>query len=128
MNAPVIQNGYMAWVEGDATAMEALRSLCADYEELDKAYNDYKGMREQTRDQMSRVVEKLDGRAYVGGFGVLSLAPPSVTEGYDKKLIRELILDIITEYPEIASRLAACSTQSMRAGGLRIEREKPHTV
>ena len=124
MTAPIIQNGYMAWVEGDATAMEALRSLCADYEELDKAYNDYKGMREQTRVQMSNVVEKLDGRATVTGFGTLSIAPPSVTEGYDKQMIRDLIFDLLNEHPEIASRLAACSTQSMRAGGLRIEREK----
>ena len=121
---PIIKNGYLAWMDGYCTAQQALRSLCADYEELDKAYNDYKGMREQTRVQMSNVVGKLDGRASVQGFGTLTIGPATVTEGYDKQMIRDLIYDLLNEHPDIASRLAACSTQSMRAGGLRIEREK----
>ena len=128
MTAQVRQNIYAAWFDGDVTAMEALRSLCDDYEEIEQAYKDYDGLRNQTRDQMSNVLEKLDGKAEIKGFGKLSLTAPSITEGYDKAKIRDLILDLVSDYPDIAARLAACSTQSMRAGGLRIEREKPRTV
>lgn len=124
MTAHVRQNTYAAWIDGDVTAMEALRSLCADYEEIEASYKDYEKLRETVRDQMSRVVEKLDGKAEVKGFGKLTLTAPTITEGYDKAQIRAIILDLIADYPDIAGRLAACATKSMRAGGLRIEREK----
>ena len=124
MTAQVRQNTYAAWLDGDVTAMEALRSLCDDYEEIEQSYKDYEGLRNQTRDQLSHVVEKLDGKVEVKGFGVLTLTAPTITEGYDKKLIRDLIMDLVADYPDIAGRLAACATKSARAGGLRIEREK----
>ena len=125
MTAQVRQNMYAAWLDGDATDIEVLRSLCSDYEEIEASYKDFEGLRNQTRDQLSHVVEKLDGKVKVKGFGVLPLTAPTITEGYDKKLIRDLIMDLITDYPDIAARIAACVTKSMRAGGLRIEREKP---
>lgn len=124
MTAQVRQNIYGAWLDGDVTAIEALHSLCSDYEELDQAYRDYDALRGTVRDQISNVLEKLDGRAEVSGFGKLTITAPTITEGYDKAKIREIIMDIIADYPDIAARLAACSTKSMRAGGLRIEREK----
>ena len=120
----VRQNVYAAFLEGEATATEALRSLCSDYEELDAAYRDYERLREQTRDQLSRVVEKLDGRVEVAGFGVLALTEPAIVEGYDKQKIRQLIIELVADHPDISGRLAACATKSARAGGLRIEREK----
>ena len=128
MTAQVRQNMFGAWIDGDVTAVEALHSLCSDYEELDAAYKSYEGMREQTRDQMSTVMASIGDRVEVKGFGVLTLTAPSVTEGYDKKLIRELIHDLIDDHPDIASRLIGCATKSARAGSLRIEREKPRAV
>ena len=125
MTAQVRQNIYAAWQDGDVTAMEAIRSLCSDYEEIEQSYKDFEGLRNQTRDQLSQVVERLDGRVDVKGFGVLTITPPSITEGYDKTKIRDLIMDLVADYPDIAARLAACSTKSARAGGLRIERDKP---
>ena len=124
MIAQVRQNIYGAWLDGDVTAMEALRSLCADYEEIEASYKDFDGLRNQTRDQISQVVEKLGGKAEVKGFGTLRITDASVTEGYDKAQIRALIMDLIADYPDIAGRIAACATKTMRAGGLRIEREK----
>lgn len=124
MSTVVRQNVYAAWQDGDATDMEALRSLCHDYEELDSAYKDYESMRGTVRDQLSQIVEKLGGKVEIKGFGLLTVTSATVTEGYDKKLIRDLIMDLVADYPDIAARLSACSTKSMRAGGLRIEREK----
>lgn len=125
MTTLVRQNIYGAWLDGDATVTEALRALCNDYEELDDTYKQFEGMREQTRQQISHVVSKMDGeQAEVEGFGVLRITPPSVVKGYDKAKIQELINDLIADHPDIAARLAACETKTMRAGGLRIEREK----
>ena len=124
MTAQVRQNVYAAWLDGDVTAMEALRSLCADYEEIEQSYKDFEGLRNQTRDQLSQVVEKLDGKVELKGFGVLTITNAVVTEGYDKAKIRDLIMDLVADHPDIAARLAACSTKTARAGGLRIEREK----
>src|SRR5689334_1884199 len=74
--AVVRQNIYAAWLDGEVSAVEALHSLCADYEELDQTYRQYEGMREQTRQQLSEVLEKMGGKAEVKGFGVLTITAP----------------------------------------------------
>jgi hypothetical protein len=123
--AQVRQNIYAAYLDGDVTAMEALRSLCSDYEELDATYKDFEGLRDQARDQISNVLVKIGDRVDVKGFGVLTLMQPSIVEGFDKKLLTELIIALTLEgNTDVAQRLAACRTKSARAGGLRIEREK----
>lgn len=124
MTTVVRQNIYVAWQDGDVTAMEALRSLCGDYEELDQTYRQFEQMREQTREQISNVLVKLDGKAEIKGFGKLTLMEPSIVKGFDKAKIQTLINELVADYPDIAARLAACETKTARAGGLRIEREK----
>ncbi len=124
MTATVRQNIYSAWLDGDAMPMEALRSLCDDYTELDDTYKQFEAMREQTRAQISQVLEKLDGKAEIAGFGKLEITAPAITTGYDKAKIRALLDELYEDHPDIAARLAACQTKSMRAGGLRIERER----
>ena len=125
MIAQVRQNVYAAWLDGDVTAMEALRSLCNDYEELDQSYKDYEKLREVTRDQMSNVMVKIGDKVEVDGFGVVMLSSGVVVEGFDKAKLKALIYELIDEgeFP-IADRIRACMTKSARAGGLRIEREK----
>lgn len=124
MTLLVRQNTYAAYLDGDATATEALRSLCSDYEELDQSYRDFEKMREATRAQISEVLERIGGKAEIAGFGTLTITSPSITTGYDKALIKALADDLADTHPDIAARLTACSTKSMRAGGLRIERTK----
>jgi len=125
VTAQVRQNVYAAYLDGDVTAMEALRSLCADYEELDSTYQDFGKMRDQTRDQISNVLVKIGDKAEIKGFGVLTLMQPSIVEGFDKKALTELIVALTLEgNTDVAQRLAACRTKTARAGGLRIERER----
>ncbi len=126
MTILVRQNIYAAFLDGEATAMEALRSLCSDYEEIESSYKDFERIRESVREQIGNVLLKLDGsRAIVDGFGVLMLTSPSVTVSYDKAKIRDLICALIEEDNEaMAERIEACQAKSMRAGGLRIERER----
>ena len=125
MTAQVRQNIYGAWLDGEVTAMEALRSLCSDYEELDATYQDFGKLREQTREQISTVMVKIGDPVDVSGFGTVSLQYASVVEGYDKKKLTALIFELIDEgEAAIADRIRACATKSARAGGLRIERER----
>lgn len=124
MTILVRQNVYGAWLDGDVTAMEALRALCTDYEELDDTYKQFSAMREQTREQIGNVLVKLDGKAEIKGFGTLSIAAPVVVDGFDKAKLQALINDLVVEAPDIAARLLACKTKTSRSGGLRIEREK----
>ena len=49
MSVEVRQNIYAAWLDGDATSVEALRSLCADYEEIDTSYKDFERIRATVR-------------------------------------------------------------------------------
>lgn len=120
----VRQNIYAAYLDGDASAMEALRSLCSDYEEVEQSYKDFEGIRNQLREQIGNVLLKLDGKATIKGFGTLTLTDPVITKGYDKAKIQALINELVGDYPDIAARIVACETKSARAGSLRIEREK----
>ena len=125
MSVEVRQNIYAAWLDGDATSVEALRSLCADYEEIDTSYKDFERIRATVRERIATVLCKLGDKAQVPGFGVLSMTAPSVTTSYDKSQVNALIAELRAEGNDaLADRLAGCAVQSMRAGGLRIEREK----
>ncbi len=125
MHGQVRQNIYGAWLDGDVTAMEALRSLCDDYEELDKAYKDFEGMREQTREQIGNVLVRVGDKVEIKGFGRLSMTAPGVMVRYDKALLDALIYNLRdVGHDDIADQISGCRIESMKAGGLRIEREK----
>lgn len=126
MTILVRQNTYGAYLDGDATAYEALHALCSDYEELDATYRDFARMREQTRAQISEVLARVDGeKAEIEGFGLLRLMPPSVVKSYDKEKMGALIGALRDQgLDDIADQIIACKVETMRAGSLRIEREK----
>lgn len=124
MTTLVRQNVFAAWLDGEVTAYEALRSLCSDYEELDKTYKDFEKIRAATRDQISTVMLKLGDKVEVKGFGTVLMTAPSIVNGYDKVKIKALIEEWSVDFPEFAEALKACETKSSRAGALRIEREK----
>jgi len=125
VNTLVRQNVFVAWLDGDVTAYEALRSLCDDYEEIDLSYKQFEGMRDQTRKQIEQVVDHMGGKAEVKGFGMLFVSGPSTVTSYSKEQIVALISALVDEGNlDIAARLAACEKQTDRKGSLRIEREK----
>jgi hypothetical protein len=125
MIAQVRQNVYAAYLDGDVTAMEALRSLCADYEELDTTYKDFEGLRDRVREQISNVLSRIGDKVEIKGFGVLALSAPSIAVSFDKQKLAALMNELVDEGESaIADRIVACRTKSARSGGLRIEREK----
>jgi hypothetical protein len=124
MTTLIRQNIFAAWLDGDVSDMEALRSLCADYEEIESSYKDFERIKAATRDQIARVMVKLGDKVEVNGFGTVLMTAPSIVSGYDKAKIKALIEEWSGDFPEFAEALAACETKSSRAGGLRIERER----
>lgn len=119
------QSPYWAWQEGDLTAMEALRALCMTLGEVESELEPFEAERGTLRSQISEIVAAVPGeKAEIKGFGVVRLTQASVTKGFDKEKIQALINELVEDYPDIAARLVACETKSMRAGSLRIEREK----
>lgn len=124
MTLLVPQNVYAAYLDGDATPYEALRSLCMDLGEVESELKPLEQQRDVLRERISGLVDKLGGKAEVAGFGKLQITSPSITTGFDKAQLTALIDELIADYPDIAQRLVACKTKSARAGGLRIEREK----
>jgi len=124
MTATVRQNIFAAWLDGDVTAYEALRSLCDDYEEIEQSYKDFERLRAGVRDQISTVMLKLGDKVEVKDFGTVLMTAPSIVTSYDKAKVKALIEEWSADFPEFAEALRACETKSSRAGGLRIEREK----
>ena len=112
------------WQAGDASSDVALRALTRDLGEVESQIAPLEAERAALRDQISQVLERMGGRVDLAGFGRLEIMPPSVARGYDKKRLDQLVLDLAADAPELAALIAECRTESARAGGLRIIREK----
>lgn len=118
---------YQEWVDGYVTPMQAIRSLCMELGEVESDLAPLQEQREQLRVQIGEVLARVgEPKVTIKGFGALSLTGPSITQKYDTRMI-DAIIDELTEAgnTELAQKLAACKGKSMRAGGLRIERERP---
>ena len=113
------------WRDGTISDVEALHALASDLGEIESQLAPLEAERQNLRDQLSQIVGRLGGRASVAGFGKLELTAPSLARSYDKKRLDQLIIDLATDAPELAQLVAACRTESPRAGSLRITREKP---
>jgi hypothetical protein len=113
------------WRDGTISDVEALHALASDLGEIESQLAPLETERQNLRDQLSQIVSHLGGRASVAGFGKLEIMPASVTRTYDRKRLDQLVIDLATDAPELAQLIAACRTESPRAGSLRITREKP---
>lgn len=112
------------WQDGQISDAGALRALCRDLGEVESQIAPLEAERATLRDQISRVLDHAGGKAEIAGFGKLELSAPAIVRGYDKKRLDELLVALAGEAPEVAERIAACRTESARAGSLRITREK----
>lgn len=117
---------YEEYQEGLLTPVQALRALVSDLAETESELAPLQEQRESLRAQISEVLARVDGEQYtIKGYGTLKLTNPSVTQKYDTHLIDMLVNQLAEDgYEEIARQIAACKGKSMRAGGLRIEKEK----
>jgi hypothetical protein len=112
------------WRDGQISDIEALQAVASDLGEVESQIAPLEAERANLRDQISQIVARLGGRATLAGFGKLEILPPTVSKTYDKKRLDQLIVDLAADAPELAQLIAACRTESQRAGSLRITREK----
>jgi len=112
------------WRNGTITNTAALHALTQELGEVESTIAPLELERVALREQLSYILAKMDETVTIPGFGKLELTRPSVTKGYDKKQLDQLIIDLTIDAPELAALIAQCRTTSERAGSLRITREK----
>ena len=114
------------YAEGTITATQAIRALCRDLGEVESQIAPLENERAGLRAAISEVLARMDGeRADVPGFGVVKLTAPAVVERWDGDRVAALREYLVaTGQDALVDALDGCRVQSMRAGALRIEREK----
>lgn len=119
-------NPFTEWEEGNLSAYRALRALCMDLGEVESELAPLQKQRDDTRNQIGDILLTQDNyKAEIKDFGRLMITAPSISAKYDTKAVDALVSWLVDAgYTDIAERLAACKIKSMRAGGLRIERER----
>lgn len=122
-----IATPYQEWQEGTLGPAAALRALCSDLGEVEDELATLQAQRDALRFQVGEIVVRQDKqRADVPGFGRILFTAPGISQKYDMGQVDALVSWLADEgYTDIAERLAACKTKSMRVGGMRIERERP---
>lgn len=112
------------WKDGNLTDLQAIRALCSNLGEIESELAPLEAEKQATRDKIAIIIDKI-GTTEIAGFGKLEMTSPTVTKSYSKDKIDELIERLCEEgYWPIAQRIRQCRTESPRAGGLRITREK----
>lgn len=109
---------------GRITSTQALRALCNDLGECADEQITLDTQHKQLRAAIERIVLK-EGTTEVQGFGRLMMVAPSTTNKYDVKRLDALVLTLmqVGEH-DIAAQIAECRTEGVRAGYLKIDREK----
>jgi hypothetical protein len=115
---------YLQWSDGFLTSHQAIRALCMELGEIESELEPLTSQREALRARIAEIVGREDGPVEIRGFGTVRITAPAVTKSYDRAAIRKVIDAIREEHSVIADWLEACEKHSMRAGSLRIEREK----
>ena len=116
---------YSEWDSGSITDTQAVRALAMELGEVSDELATLKAQEARLRDELSRVVAHMGGKAEVAGFGSLAMTAPSVSTTYDTQRLNDLVLALLADgYSDIAESIAACRRQSARAGSLRITRGK----
>lgn len=115
---------FQQWQDGDVTDLEALRALWSDLREVESSIAPLEAERQTLRERIGLIVART-GPVQLAGFGKAQITNPSVSAGYDTKKLDSVLAELAQSYPHAASLVAACRKETARAGGLRIETEKP---
>lgn len=118
-------SAFAEWDAGTITDTQALHALAMELGEVESELAPLEAQRQRLRDELSRVVAHMGGKAEVAGFGQLTMTAPSVSRSYDAKGLDELCLQLIQDgYGPIAEQIARYCRESARTGSLRIVRER----
>ncbi len=104
-------------------ALLALREACSDYARLDDELTALSSQREQQRVHISELVA-LTGAQKFSGFGRVELTTPAVITSFDQKMLDALLEELEAAGDPLAIRMWTARRQTMRAGSLKISRER----
>ncbi len=114
---------FKQWQSGEIPLEAALPALCSHFARLDDIATLLEEQLKAVRDQLSQVIQASGGKAEIPQFGKLQLTGPQTVSSFDRKLLEELVANLqVGGNGEIAAAIAACKSESNRAGGLRISR------
>jgi hypothetical protein len=121
-----IEEVYKDWQDGNIQSEEAINLFCKILGPIKQQEEMIAAIDKQVRGRVGEVLAFLGCDALeIKGFGKLEITRPSVTWGYDKKLLDQLNKQLRSEgLGDVAARLDACLKSSERVGILRITREK----
>jgi hypothetical protein len=115
-----VKDAYTEWEEGNLEVGAALRATWSDLREVESQLAPLEAERQRLREQVGRLVAEVGGEVTVRGLGRAMITNPSITTTYDKKKVERLLTRLAESHPELAAELAACRTESARAGSLRL--------
>jgi len=114
---------FADWQAGAISGRQALHALLTDLGEVEDEIARLDAQRAALRDQIAQIVA-CEGDMVIGDRRALITAP-TVVASYDRQALDDLVARLAATHPDVAQQIAACRRESMRAGGLRIERVRP---
>jgi hypothetical protein len=117
---------FELWTEGQLNDREALEVLCRNLDRLEDQLEPLTEQRAVLRGHISEVVANAGGRIKLPDYGQLMITNPSVRAAYDRGKLDALVIQLTQTDPHLAQQIAACRSESLAAGSLRITRATPN--
>lgn len=114
---------FSAWEQGKVEDEAVLRALWSDLREIEDELTPLQAERDRLRNELAQVIAKI-GTVILPGFGRALITNPTQVVNYDKKAMEKIIATLRVTHPDIVADIMAAQRVTMRAGSLRIEKEK----
>lgn len=125
-NFPDTQPHFEQWQNGEIPPEKLLSMLCQQFAYLDDISKQIDERNKILREQFSQIVAYLGGNIEIPQFGKLSFTEPQLSVSFDRKGLEKFMADLeANDNIEMAQAIAAYRTESLREGGLRINRNRP---
>lgn len=117
-----------AYRDGEISKAQTLHALCNELGEREDTLKTEERAIKEIRKVIEEIIQK-EGTQEIKGFGRLSMVQPTTLAKWDSKMLDALVVELmqssepINPY-EVAAKIAACKSESVKSGFLRIEREK----
>lgn len=115
---------YRAWQLQEVSSAAALAAFTDAYARLDDQITALEQQRDALRVPISEIVAHIGGTVTVPDFGHVSITAPAVSSAYNKADLDALVAELDAVQPEIAKEIRGCLRTTMKAGSLRISRQR----
>ena len=110
----------------EAAARDRARALLSDLAEVESELKPLERQREHLRQRLADILEELDeGAVTLPGYGSARLVEAAVVPRWDAEALGRLCAYLEDRGDDaLAEMIRACRVETIRAGGLRVERER----